>query len=128
MSSNLKYVIQKISYLLSLSIITTVITNAQNLNSLPTFIDIVEHAIYDKQFLDAQSIAFYRNTPKGTYYTGTEQITVRVVSLDYDSDPDVFISTNPSNQFPTNSSNSDIACARKGSETCVIPQGLFTIN
>jgi len=42
------------------------------LNSLPTFIDITEHVIYDNQILGAQSIAFYRNTPKGTYYTGIE--------------------------------------------------------
>jgi hypothetical protein len=62
------------------------------------------------------------------YYTGTENLVVKVMADSYESDPDVYISKNAANKYPTDSTNSNWHCEREGSETCVIHNGEFNVG
>ena len=47
-----------------------------------------------------------------------DNIAIKVISEELDSDPDVYISK--TNAYPSSSHDSDWFCVRKGSETCII--------
>ena len=62
------------------------------------------------------------------YYTPTSHLVVKVMADSYESDPDVFISNNTAQQYPTDSTNSQWHCEREGSETCVLHTGEFNVG
>lgn len=64
------------------------------------------------------------------YFTGAENLAIRVIADSFGSDPDMFISRvitsldfnfyQQTNTVPTSSSDSDWHCVKKGSDTCII--------
>lgn len=62
------------------------------------------------------------------YFTQEANLVVKVMADSFESDPDVFISNNTGQQYPTDSSNSQWHCEREGSETCVLHTGEFKVG
>jgi hypothetical protein len=83
-----------------------------------TYIDLPEQEIISGNRLEDKSTAYYQLLISDTFFTGKENLAIRVIAESFGSDPDIFISkTNPR---PSSSMDSDWYCVKKGSDTCVI--------
>jgi hypothetical protein len=63
------------------------------------------------------------NEELDAFYEDGEDLVIKVIPLDYASDPDVFISF--TNERPDTWSNAEISCAAYGRDTCSIPSASF---
>ena len=55
------------------------------------------------------------------YYTGTENLVIKVMADSFESDPDVYI-------FKNGATNAQWYCEKEGSETCVLHSGEFAVG
>ena len=88
--------------------------------------DIWEHVLYDDLKQGPNSYSYYKMTVGPRYYTGSEHLTIKVITDNYLSDPDVYISKTV--KKPTSSLDSQWYCEREGSETCILHNGEFEVG
>ena len=80
--------------------------------------EIYEQDINSGLTLGDKSAAYYQMTISDRYFTGKENLAIKVIMEDFESDPDIFISR--VNQRPSSSIDSEWYCVKKGSDTCII--------
>ena len=78
-----------------------------------------------KIYLSESELAYYTLHIGDEYYLNDDLI-IKVIPLNYESDPDIYISK--SEQYPNASSDSDWQCAAYGKDTCTINHKNITLD